>query len=81
MRSKELGLGNGKNARPNPKLVVLLLALDIGRYCGMDAGWKLYENLLGSMAYFLLTGIIEFKEPIGFNGFDRYFLYELSSFL
>ena len=81
LRSKEFGLGSGKKPRPSPKFVVLLLALDIGRYCGIEAGWKLYENLLAGKAYFLLTGIIEFKEPMGFSGLERYVLYELSSFL
>lgn len=77
LRSKELGLGIGKNPRPNPKLAVLLVGLGMGIYCWIDAGWKLYENLLGGSVSFLLTGIMELREPIGFKGFDKYFLYEL----
>ena len=45
------------------------------------AGWKLYENLFGGRLYFLLAGTIEFKEPMGFKGLERIFLYALFSYL
>ncbi len=73
-----MGFEAGKNPRPNPKFVVLLLRRFWGSNWGIEAGWKLYENLLGGKDYFLLAGIMELSEPIGFNGLEPYFLYELS---
>jgi hypothetical protein len=55
-------------------LDVLLLGFEAEVNCGMEAGWKLYENLFWGMLSFLLTGMIELSEPKGFKGLDRYFL-------
>lgn len=74
------GLGSGRNPNPSPKLAGLF-NLPIGSIWGIGAGWKLYANLFIWGAYFLLAGMMEFIEPIGFKGFARYFLYELFYYL
>jgi hypothetical protein len=71
--SRVFGRGNGRNPKPTPKFAGLF-NLPKGNIWGIGAGWKLYANLFTWGASFLLTGITEFIEPIGFKGLDRYFL-------